>query len=103
EPPSWDRIAEWVGELEELLAGRQEARIIRHLQRLVPEYSPADESIEQVSGTFYRMVSGSIRQTGAAPPSGPRGQGAADVPRRTGATPLPCELYGDSYDAERIA
>jgi FlaA1/EpsC-like NDP-sugar epimerase len=42
EPPlSWAIIAAWVEELEELIAARQEPEIITHIQRLVPEYTPA--------------------------------------------------------------
>ena len=36
-----DRIAVWIDELKDLVAARQEPEIIAHIQRLVPEYSPA--------------------------------------------------------------
>jgi FlaA1/EpsC-like NDP-sugar epimerase len=41
EPLSWEIIAGWINELEDLLAARQEQQIIAHIQKLVPEYNPA--------------------------------------------------------------
>jgi len=41
QPLRWDAIPEWIGALEELLAARREKEILAHIQRLVPEYSPA--------------------------------------------------------------
>ena len=41
EPLAWRTIAAWIGELEELVAVRQEPEIIAHLRKLVPEYNPA--------------------------------------------------------------
>jgi FlaA1/EpsC-like NDP-sugar epimerase len=40
-PLTWDRIDQWIAELKELIASRQETEIIEHLQRMVPEYAPA--------------------------------------------------------------
>jgi FlaA1/EpsC-like NDP-sugar epimerase len=39
-PLTWDNIEQWIEELKELIANRQEPEIITHLQRLVPEYNP---------------------------------------------------------------
>ena len=39
-PLSWDRVDQWIAELKELIAARQETEIIAHLQRMVPEYAP---------------------------------------------------------------
>ena len=62
EPPmNWPMITGWIGELEELLAARQELEIIAHLQRLVPEYNPAaakrvhDQSKEAALGGVSRL------------------------------------------------
>jgi FlaA1/EpsC-like NDP-sugar epimerase len=42
EPPlHWDSLDGWIEELKDLIAERQERRIITHLQELVPEYAPA--------------------------------------------------------------
>jgi len=41
QPLNWDAIPDWIAELEDLLAARREPDIIAHIQRLVPEYSPA--------------------------------------------------------------
>ncbi len=41
QPLVWDRVDGWIGELKRLIAARREQEIISHLQRLVPEYSPA--------------------------------------------------------------
>jgi FlaA1/EpsC-like NDP-sugar epimerase len=43
QPLSWDSITSWIDELEVLLAARQEPEIIKHIQRLVPEYKPASK------------------------------------------------------------
>jgi hypothetical protein len=40
-PLVWDRIDGWIAELKDLIAERQEREVIAHLQKLVPEYSPA--------------------------------------------------------------
>jgi len=42
-PLPWERIDQWVDELKDLIAERQEPEIIAHLQRLAPEYNPADK------------------------------------------------------------
>jgi FlaA1/EpsC-like NDP-sugar epimerase len=36
-----EAVPDWIEELQELIAARQEARIIAHIQRLVPEYRPS--------------------------------------------------------------
>ncbi len=41
QPLVWERIDRWIDELKGLIAERQEREIIAHLQKLVPEYSPA--------------------------------------------------------------
>jgi FlaA1/EpsC-like NDP-sugar epimerase len=41
QPLMWERVSGWIGELQELVAARREAEIIVHLQKLVPEYTPA--------------------------------------------------------------
>jgi FlaA1/EpsC-like NDP-sugar epimerase len=41
QPLVWDRVNGWVGELQDLIAARREPEIIVHLQKLVPEYTPA--------------------------------------------------------------
>jgi FlaA1/EpsC-like NDP-sugar epimerase len=41
QPMSWATVTGWIDELEELLAARQEPKIIAHIQRLVPEYNAA--------------------------------------------------------------
>uniref|UniRef100_Q01WZ5 Polysaccharide biosynthesis protein CapD n=1 Tax=Solibacter usitatus (strain Ellin6076) TaxID=234267 RepID=Q01WZ5_SOLUE len=41
QPLVWDKINGWIEELKELIAERQERRIIAHLQTLVPEYTPS--------------------------------------------------------------
>jgi FlaA1/EpsC-like NDP-sugar epimerase len=41
QPLHWEKIDNWIDELKGLIAERQEREIIAHLQRLVPEYSPA--------------------------------------------------------------
>jgi FlaA1/EpsC-like NDP-sugar epimerase len=94
EPPSWDSISDWVGELEDLLVARQEARIIPHLQRLVPEYNPAEAQLQNTTKTFYRMLNGALGHPGAASAlqTDPRREGTpVEVPRRSDANPLPCE------------
>jgi FlaA1/EpsC-like NDP-sugar epimerase len=40
-PLMWAEIDSWISELKDLIADRQEAEIIAHLQKLVPEYAPA--------------------------------------------------------------
>jgi FlaA1/EpsC-like NDP-sugar epimerase len=47
QPLSWDIIAAWIDELEELLAARQEPEIIAHIQRLVPEYNPSVKGVSE--------------------------------------------------------
>jgi FlaA1/EpsC-like NDP-sugar epimerase len=39
QPLNWDVVAEWIDELEGLLAARDEPEILAHLQKLVPEYT----------------------------------------------------------------
>jgi FlaA1/EpsC-like NDP-sugar epimerase len=46
-PLAWDRVDRWIGELNELIAGREEAAIVEHLQTLVPEYKPAGHTARQ--------------------------------------------------------
>ena len=41
QPLVWERIDKWIDELKGLIAERREREIIAHLQKLVPEYSPA--------------------------------------------------------------
>jgi hypothetical protein len=41
QPMVWERIDRWIDELKGLIAERAEREIIAHLQKLVPEYSPA--------------------------------------------------------------
>jgi hypothetical protein len=41
QPLALERIDKWIDELKDLIAERQEREIIAHLQKLVPEYSPA--------------------------------------------------------------
>jgi FlaA1/EpsC-like NDP-sugar epimerase len=41
QPLALERIDKWIDELKGLIAERQEREIIAHLQKLVPEYSPA--------------------------------------------------------------
>ena len=41
QPVIWEKIDGWIGELKELISERQERAVIAHLQKLVPEYSPA--------------------------------------------------------------
>ncbi len=41
QPLVWERIDRWIDELKGLIAERHEREIIAHLQKLVPEYSPA--------------------------------------------------------------
>jgi FlaA1/EpsC-like NDP-sugar epimerase len=41
QPLVWERIDRWIDELKGLIAERREREIIVHLQKLVPEYSPA--------------------------------------------------------------
>jgi FlaA1/EpsC-like NDP-sugar epimerase len=41
QPLVWERIDRWIDELKGLIAERREREIIAHLQKLVPEYSPA--------------------------------------------------------------
>jgi FlaA1/EpsC-like NDP-sugar epimerase len=40
-PLVWERICQWMDELNTLIAARQEVAIVAHLQKLVPEYKPA--------------------------------------------------------------
>jgi FlaA1/EpsC-like NDP-sugar epimerase len=40
-----EAVPEWIDELEELLAAREEAPIIAHIQRLVPEYLPCATAV----------------------------------------------------------
>jgi hypothetical protein len=49
---SWDLIAAWVVELEELLGLRQEEAILSHLQTLVPEYTPAARPASRSNGAL---------------------------------------------------
>jgi FlaA1/EpsC-like NDP-sugar epimerase len=46
-PLAWDGIEQWIDELKDLIAARQETEIVAHLQRLVPEYSPAERRRRQ--------------------------------------------------------
>jgi len=39
-----ETITRWIEQLEVLVAGRQEQAILAHLQKLVPEYSPAGKA-----------------------------------------------------------
>jgi FlaA1/EpsC-like NDP-sugar epimerase len=41
QPLTCDRIDVWIDELKDLIAERQEREVIAHLQKMVPEYSPA--------------------------------------------------------------
>jgi FlaA1/EpsC-like NDP-sugar epimerase len=41
QPLIWDKIDGWIDELKDLISERQERAVIAHLQKLVPEYSPA--------------------------------------------------------------
>jgi FlaA1/EpsC-like NDP-sugar epimerase len=41
QPLVWDKIDGWIDELQDLISERQERAVIAHLQKLVPEYSPA--------------------------------------------------------------
>lgn len=88
EPVSWDGIAEWIGELEELLAAREEARIIEHLQGLVPEYRPAEGALEPGAPAAYPVLQGSVAWTGTNPKTGE----PTAVPRQARRKPLSCEL-----------
>ena len=65
QPLGWDRIDGWIGELKQLIAARREPEIIAHLQRLVPEYSPAARGGRQLlelvpaphaGSTAFRLV-----------------------------------------------
>ena len=70
QPLSWDSITSWIGELEVLLAARQEPALIQHIQRLVPEYKPALKYMrgtsEEVllSGASNRSTSVSLSRQG---------------------------------------
>jgi FlaA1/EpsC-like NDP-sugar epimerase len=44
-----EAVPEWIEELEELLAARQEAPILAHIQRLVPEYRPGAAALRAAS------------------------------------------------------
>jgi FlaA1/EpsC-like NDP-sugar epimerase len=48
QPLAWDRVEGWIEELQGLIADRQERAIISHLQRMVPEYSPANRGLQPV-------------------------------------------------------
>ena len=41
QPLIWDKIDGWIDELKDLISERQERAVIAHLQKLVPEFSPA--------------------------------------------------------------
>jgi FlaA1/EpsC-like NDP-sugar epimerase len=46
-PLDWDGIEQWIAELSDFLAARQEPKIIAHLQILVPEYNPVGHAPRQ--------------------------------------------------------
>jgi FlaA1/EpsC-like NDP-sugar epimerase len=61
EPLSWDTIAGWINELEELITARQEEKIIEHIRGLVPEYNPVaqwapDQPAENAFGQRVRFA-----------------------------------------------
>jgi FlaA1/EpsC-like NDP-sugar epimerase len=41
QPLGWDTVATWIDDLKDLITVRDEPEIIAHMQRLLPEYSPA--------------------------------------------------------------
>jgi hypothetical protein len=96
EPLSWDTIAGWINELEELITARQEEKIIAHIRGLVPEYNPAakwarDQSAENAFGQRVRLavppatrrVAARDRETNAHPDEAARRNGASP--------PMACE------------
>jgi len=49
QPLTWDTITSWIDELEALLLARQAPELIQHMQRLVPEYTPAAKPTSEAS------------------------------------------------------
>jgi len=98
EPLDWHIIAGWINELEELLAARQEQRIIAHIQGLVPEYSPVakwarDQSAEIASGRRVKVAALPAVATRRAAAWDPETNANPDeAARRNGAgPPIACE------------
>jgi hypothetical protein len=63
QPLNWDAIAAWIDELEEILALRHEAEIVAHIQRLVPEYTPAARLARDPSQTLQGNGSSFLHST----------------------------------------
>jgi FlaA1/EpsC-like NDP-sugar epimerase len=41
-PPAWAEISSWMNELRVLLARRRQAAMVKHIQKVVPEYRPSE-------------------------------------------------------------
>ncbi len=86
---AWRTITGWIDELEELVAVRREPEIIAHLQKLVPEYTPAGKrKAEQLDLLLAPAAT-------LAPPLVPVREGGGNsrkvVRRSVPAPPIACE------------
>jgi FlaA1/EpsC-like NDP-sugar epimerase len=67
----WDVVPAWIDELQDLLSSRQTPPILRHIQKLVPEYTPAaslmhDEEPLPYPQTQFTSLDQSLRNGNAA-------------------------------------
>jgi FlaA1/EpsC-like NDP-sugar epimerase len=60
-PLAWEWVERWINELKDLIAARQEREIIAHLQKLAPEYSPAERWRRQPVGMLPRHWANGLR------------------------------------------
>jgi FlaA1/EpsC-like NDP-sugar epimerase len=60
-PLAWDVIEQWIAELRGLIAAGQEPEIIEHLQKLAPEYMPAERRRRQPVKTLPRHWASGLR------------------------------------------
>jgi FlaA1/EpsC-like NDP-sugar epimerase len=83
-PLSWGGITHWIDELEVLFAARQEREVLKHIQRLVPEYKPVTK-FARVSSQETLLAARSSRScfpslSHNAPENGNRGKNGTSKP-----------------------
>jgi FlaA1/EpsC-like NDP-sugar epimerase len=98
EPLSWNRISDWVEELEELLVARREAEVIGHIQTLVPEYIPGAKP----AGDRNLLVTAAAPALARVRRLSQNGNGAARCRERNGASgePVPADQSGSPMVCE---
>ncbi len=60
-PLAWEVIERWIADLRDIIAAGQELDVIAHLQKLVPEYRPAERRRRQLVQTLPRHWASELR------------------------------------------